>query len=61
MAPSRLAGPQDLLGGAQQLASVKCVADPWLAEARQRLKTDEADRTHRDGGETWRSTGIRPE
>ena len=35
--------------GAQQLPSVKRVANPWLAKARRRLTTDEADRAHRDG------------
>jgi predicted ATPase/DNA-binding CsgD family transcriptional regulator len=48
----RLAGASQAVRasiGAQQLASVKGVADPWLAQARRHLTTDEAARTHRDG------------
>ena len=35
--------------GAQQLASIKGVADPWLAQARRHLTIDDANTAHRDG------------
>ena len=48
----RLAGASEAVRasiGAQPLPSVQSVAEPWLADARRRLQTPEADRAYREG------------
>jgi non-specific serine/threonine protein kinase len=48
----RLAGASEAVRasiGAQPLPSVQSVAEPWLADARRRLKAQEADRAYREG------------